>query len=237
LIVDTETIEKVKEEGDMEDIIKKKEVDEHSLEMHMPYLYLMCERALKSEENFPKIVPLLVGSNNLEEEREIGRVLAPYMKDPENAFIISSDFCHWGDASFSYTPYSPDCNINKLRSLSRFDSVPNGEPIHETIRTIDEAAMDAVKSGSHAAFVRNLRLTKNTVCGRHPIGVAMAAMEIYADELTRNPSGRVNDDEETSDDSVEIKNPHFSIIQYDRSNLVKDPSDFSVSYVSAYAVL
>ena len=26
------------------------------------------------------------------------------MKDPKTVFVISSDFCHWGD-SFEFTPY------------------------------------------------------------------------------------------------------------------------------------
>lgn len=221
----------------MEVIPKKYELEEHSLEMHLPYLYKMCGRFFESEDKFPQIVPMLVGNHGLEGEQEVGHVLAPYLKDPDNAFIISSDFCHWGDRSFSYTPYSSDLNINRLKSLSQYDAVPQGAPIHETIRMIDEAAMDAVKSGSHAAFVRNLRLTKNTVCGRHPIGVAMAAMEVYARELARDPSVPAKDEAEASDDSEEAKTPRFSIIQYDRSNLVQKPADFSVSYVSAYAVL
>ncbi|KAI9171814.1 memo-like protein [Paramyrothecium foliicola] len=237
LTVDTETIQKIKEEGEMEDIPRKYEFDEHSLEMHMPYLYLMCERQLESEDNFPQIVPMLIGSLGLEEEQQVGHILAPYLKDPENAFIISSDFCHWGDRSFSYTPYSPDGNINSLKSLSRLDPIPKGEPIHETIRLVDEAAMDAVKSGSHVAFVRNLRLTKNTVCGRHPIGVAMAAMELCTRETPQESSAEAGEEGDASDESEDTAKPRFSIIKYDRSNLVERPGDFSVSYVSAYAVL
>lgn len=33
-----------------------------------------------------------------------GRIFAEYLKDPENLFVISSDFCHWG-RRFRYTYY------------------------------------------------------------------------------------------------------------------------------------
>jgi AmmeMemoRadiSam system protein B len=237
LTVDVDTVKKIQEEGDMERIPKRYELQEHSLEMHIPYLYLMCERAFDNEDDFPQIVPILIGSHGLEGEKEVGHILAPYLKDPTNAFIISSDFCHWGDLQFSYSPYSPDRNINGLTSLTRFDSKPNGEPIHETIRAVDEAAMDAVKSGNHAAFVQNLRLTGNTVCGRHPIGVTMAAMELCTRETSLSQSTKTSEDDETQSGSQEMGIPRFSIIKYDRSNLVEHPADMSVSYVSAYAVM
>jgi hypothetical protein len=37
-------------------------------------------------------------------EAEYGALLAPYLDDPSNAFVISSDFCHWG-RRFSFTTY------------------------------------------------------------------------------------------------------------------------------------
>jgi hypothetical protein len=37
-------------------------------------------------------------------EARYGALLAPYIADPFNLFIISSDFCHWG-SRFSYTHY------------------------------------------------------------------------------------------------------------------------------------
>jgi hypothetical protein len=35
-------------------------------------------------------------------EAKYGQLLAPYLADPSNLFIISSDFCHWG-SRFKYT--------------------------------------------------------------------------------------------------------------------------------------
>jgi predicted class III extradiol MEMO1 family dioxygenase len=39
-------------------------------------------------------------------ELEYGRILAPYLNDTVNFFVISSDFCHWG-ARFGYQLYDP----------------------------------------------------------------------------------------------------------------------------------
>ncbi|OAA37696.1 UPF0103/Mediator of ErbB2-driven cell motility (Memo-related) [Metarhizium rileyi] len=218
LIVDRDTIQRVKEAARMNDIPPSRDSAEHSLEMHLPYLYKRCEQTFDSPENFPQIVPVLIGENDRDEEKAVGQVFVPYLKDEENAFIISSDFCHWG-AHFQYMVYSPDNDPRHLTNLCRGDKAPVGPLIHETIKILDEAAMDAVKSGNHDAFVDNLQLTKNTVCGRHPIGVAMAALELLSREVADERKCR------------------FQITQYQRSNLVEKPSDFSVSYVSAYAVL
>ena len=79
--------------------------------------------------------------------------------------------------------------------------------------------MDAVESGVHADFLATLRQTHNSVCGRHPIGVMMAALEQLRKQPEYEDKGR------------------FRILKYDRSNLVDMPNDSSVSYVSAYAVL
>ncbi|KAF6827915.1 hypothetical protein CPLU01_08841 [Colletotrichum plurivorum] len=185
---------------------------EHSLEMHLPYLYKRLEQTFPSPEDFPTVIPILIGDNSKSEEKEIGKWLAPYFKDPENAFIVSSDFCHWG-SHFDYTVYTPDGTLSSLRKL-RERGAPDGPPIHETIKILDDLAIEAIKTGKHDAFYDNLKQTRNTVCGRHPIGVTMAALE----EL--GPG-----------------HPVFRFVQYQRSSMVTDPGDSSVSYVSAYAVV
>ena len=49
-----------------------------------------------SRRNDFTIVPILVGSLNPDKEQLYGQLLAPYLADPDNLFVISSDFCHWG---------------------------------------------------------------------------------------------------------------------------------------------
>lgn len=41
------------------------------------------------------VVPILVGSIDLSQQKTYGSILAPYFADPENFFVISCDFCHW----------------------------------------------------------------------------------------------------------------------------------------------
>jgi AmmeMemoRadiSam system protein B len=42
-----------------------------------------------------KIVPILVGALSHADEVLFGQLLAPYLEQQENLFVISSDFCHW----------------------------------------------------------------------------------------------------------------------------------------------
>jgi AmmeMemoRadiSam system protein B len=72
--------------------------DEHSIEMHLPYIAKVMENHQFS------IVPVLVGSLSSEKEAAYGKLFSKYLADSENLFIISSDFCHWG-ARFSYQYY------------------------------------------------------------------------------------------------------------------------------------
>ncbi|KAH6656970.1 MEMO1 family [Truncatella angustata] len=209
LIVDASVTEELRDTGKFSDIrnstvkgrsVRDNDVEEHSLEMHLPYIYKRCSQTFSSEAEYPTIVPIMVGDNNGSKEKAFGELLAPYLKDPETAFVVSSDFCHWG-SRFSYTPYT------------------KGAPIHEHIKDIDHQAMDAIEGGKHDDFVGNLAETENTVCGRHPIGVTMAALEVLSKE------------------SAEEGKYRFKFVQYQRSGLVDHASDSSVSYASAYAIV
>lgn len=65
-------------------------------------------------------MPILVGSISPEVEAIYGEILAPYLADSQNLFVISSDFCHWGKR-FSYTYYDECCG-----------------PIHKSIEKLDK---------------------------------------------------------------------------------------------------
>jgi len=75
--------------------------------------------------------------------------------------------------------------------------------------------MDSIETGKHDSFIQELKSTGNTVCGRHPIGVVMAALET----LEAEGKGK------------------FKFVRYARSGDPADYTDSSVSYASAYAVL
>lgn len=48
--------------------------------------------------------------------------------------------------------------------------------------------VDAVETGLHDQFLEVLEDTGNTVCGRHPIGVVMAAVEVLKEEGRVDPN-------------------------------------------------
>lgn len=131
-----------------------------------------------------KIVPILVGSISASSEASFGQLLAPYLADPATLFVVSSDFCHWG-TRFRFTHYKPPGDGPAV-SLGRSSSVqPDAtKPIHESIRQLDQEGMDAIKFGdgaktaadAHKAFSGYLKETKNTICGRHTIGVLLGAV-------------------------------------------------------------
>jgi len=229
LVVDKATTTELRKTGRFSDMPARREVDEHSLEMHVPYLWKTLEQAFGTDSSkYPPIVPILVGNASEEEEKSWGQLLSEYLKDPETAWIVSSDFCHWG-SRFSYRP---EFHNGVVRDLDDKDDVlrvttdwskeaadPKRPEIHEVIKVLDQMAMDAVESGAHSEFCKVILQTRNTVCGRHPIGVIMAALEAAVEEGSGGNRGK------------------FRFVQYQRSNLVKKERDFSVSYASAYAVV
>lgn len=153
LAVDAEVLGALHATGKFE--VNDQDVDEaeHSLEMQMPYI-----KSRMGDAPFT-VVPIMVGSLSVQREREYGELLAPYLADPCNFFVISSDFCHWG-SRFGYQPYDPSA----------------GER-HEFIRGLDQQGMDHIASKDADSFHAYLRRTRNTICGRHPIAVLLRMVE------------------------------------------------------------
>lgn len=229
---------------------------EHSGEMQLPYIHRLLQLAYPNqpESSYPPLVPIMIGSTNPSTETALGHLLAPYIADPSNVFIISSDFCHWG-SRFAYTYYLPsapspaldpavlpngvhesdqlaDATIHHLATLSQGITLrsnkqlpPSGPFIHASIAHADRACMCAIASGSHAEFLTALQDTGNTICGRHPIGVLMAGVE----QVERQAKER--------GDEMDEGKGRFKFTRYERSSDVVSVGDSSVSYVSACAVL
>ena len=53
------------------------------------YIFLRCPHEFT-------IIPILVGSLSNQKEKQYGEFFSKYLNDPDNFFVISSDFCHWG---------------------------------------------------------------------------------------------------------------------------------------------
>lgn len=224
LVIDEETVAELQKTGKFDTMSTGNDETEHSLEMHLPYIYTMISKAFDDPSKYPTLVPILVGNTNPRKEQEFGKIIAPYLADPTSVFVVSSDFCHWG-TRFSYTYYLPQAAIqersSKGKSLDRRDPKPDNPPIYDSINELDKQAMDAIETGKHEAFLQNLSETENTICGRHPIGVVMAAIEVLESE--GKASGNANG--------------KFKFVKYARSSEVEDIRDSSVSYASAYAVI
>lgn len=173
----------------------------------------MTRRQFSDPSEFPPLVPILVGATSAAAERQYGQILAPYLADPTSVFIISSDFAHWG-SRFRYTYY--EAAPGQVRNLRSSDKAPSSPAIHESIAAVDGYCMDAVETKSHEKFLDILEETGNTVCGRHPIGVVMAAVEAL---------------------SLSDAKGKFRFVRYERSSDCVSPKDSSVSYCSAVAIL
>lgn len=123
------------------------DLKEHSWEMHLPFIKAVAPNA--------KLVPLLfgAGSRDLDQLSSASvTLLKKLFSDPTCAFVVSSDFCHWGDG-FDYTPFA--------------DRAPL---IYKFIQKLDEQALDVLASGSSKNWAEYIKKTKNTICGEKPIG-------------------------------------------------------------------
>ncbi|XP_063718615.1 protein MEMO1-like [Symsagittifera roscoffensis] len=199
LHIDTETVAQLRNTGHFSEMSSKVDREEHSIEMQLPFLAHVLNSAGEGHLERVKIVPILVGALKEDRERFYGQVLAPFLLQPRTIFIISSDFCHWGDR-FSYTPY-PDKN--------------EGLPIYQSIERLDREGMSIIESINMSNFSKYIQRTKNTICGRHPIAVLLAAVE----ELkSKHLNGT----------KVDIRFLHYS-----QSGPVKKSHDSSVSYAAA----
>jgi AmmeMemoRadiSam system protein B len=152
LVLDLDVMEELMRTGHFGNMDTEVDEDEHSIEMQLPYL------AKIFEGHEVKLVPVLVGSLDKQAEELFGKVFAPYLNDPQNFFVISSDFCHWGKR-FSYTYYDPSRG-----------------PIHESIHWLDHEGMRIIESQDPSSFHEYRKRYENTICGRHPIAVLLEAM-------------------------------------------------------------
>jgi len=151
--VDQDTIGKLHKSGLFGRMSQSVDEAEHSIEMQLPIL----AEVMKGQAF--KVIPVLVGSLSPEKEEEYGRLFAPYLDDPENLFIISSDFCHWGKR-FRYTYY------DKTKGA-----------IWESIQALDEMGMKFIEAQDPSGFTKYEDTYENTICGQHPISVFLQALK------------------------------------------------------------
>lgn len=152
LELDLETINMLSKTNQFSTMNLKVDENEHSIELHLPYI----KKIFKDKSI--KIVPMMVGCLSSHQLDTFGQILAPFLDDSANLFIISSDFCHWGKR-FSYMYKDPS------------------GPIHESIERLDRRGMELIEKLDLKEFERYLQETQNTICGRYPIQLLLCCIK------------------------------------------------------------
>ena len=120
-----------------------------------------------------------------------------------------------------YYPKPPPTSTPAIR-LSRANTAFSDlskHPIHASISALDHEAMEiltmppSTPSSAHHEFAEYLQRTRNTICGRHPIGVLLGALS----SLQHQGYG-----------------PVLKWVRYEQSSQCYNINDSSVSYASAY---
>ena len=188
--VDTKYINKLlKIKGLFFKLSESMDLKEHSIEMEMPFLKYIFEKKSFS------IIPSVVGDNDLKTNIEIGKALYELYLDEKTLFVISSDFCHWGK-NFGFTYHD-----------KKFEN------IWESIQDLDKQAMDIISEINSEKLDEYFKITKNTICGRNPIIIAVSIIQNYKKHY-------------------KDKKVSFDIIAYAQSNKVKSRYETSVSYAA-----
>ncbi|XP_039106226.1 protein MEMO1 isoform X2 [Hyaena hyaena] len=127
------------------------------------HAYKQVDPSITHKDEFT-IIPVLVGALSESKEQEFGKLFSKYLADPSNLFVVSSDFCHWGQR-FRYSYYDES----------------QGE-IYRSIEHLDKMGMSIIEQLDPVSFSNYLKKYHNTICGRHPIGVLLNAIT----ELQKN---------------------------------------------------
>jgi len=132
------------------------EMQEHSLEMQLPFLQVVLD-------DF-KIVPLVVGDISGSGYNDIAGVIKKYI-DEKTLIVASSDFTHYG-RRFGYVPFQRD--------------------IKKNLEALDLGAIDRIIENDFDGYLKYLDKTGATICGARPIGIMMKIFEEDADAVLLN---------------------------------------------------
>ncbi|KAM5456773.1 hypothetical protein MaudCBS49596_001014 [Microsporum audouinii] len=232
---------------------------EHSMELHLPYIHRLLQRLYPSEPTsaYPPLVPMMVGSTSAATERAFGSILSPYLADEENAFVVSSDFCHWG-TRFGYTYYTthapgapfdmpltypslpvPSDRLTAAKAAADVDAVSSGQMLREKDKSYRAADACAIHESISACDIACMS------------AIASGDTDVFLDALKRtgntvcgrHPIGVVMagmeglQQEQAAEKEGGVQKGRFYFMRYERSSDCFSVRDSSVSYVSAFAVL
>jgi len=158
-------LQKALGESNVSQTSRSTEEEEHSLEMMLQFILYASSHAGKSTV---RIVPMMVGGRV--DPCIVGRALATL--DEKVAFVISSDFCHWG-ARFGYQMLPPAVNSE--------------EKVWQRIERLDRMGAERIAAVDLDGFRTYLDNTDNTICGRD----AICAILAFAKEKKPDATGKI----------------------------------------------
>lgn len=120
---------------------------EWSTENQLPFIFSTLKGC--------KVIILLVGDLSDDENEKAAIVLRKYISS-ENAFVISSDFTHYG-LNYSYTPFTQN--------------------IKENLYKLDGEAIDLITNKDYTGFNKYIDNTGATICGKNPISLFLKMIE------------------------------------------------------------
>jgi AmmeMemoRadiSam system protein B/AmmeMemoRadiSam system protein A len=135
--------------------MSEKDLCDHSLENQLPFLYRAAPGA--------SIVPLYVGALDRTSLAAAARKLSALAAEGY-VIVASSDFTHYG-AAYQHTPF------------------PNDAELPWRLANRAAEAFEAIGSLYVAEFDRYVAATGDTICGRDPIRLLMAALAERADDV------------------------------------------------------
>lgn len=215
LPVDKKVGEELKKTGLFKYMSSTVDEGEHSFEMHAPFIkYVLQESGITGVT----IIPLLISDLDTTTSKKLSDVLLPYLNNPENHFIVSTDFCHWG-LHFNFTKYlknGVDADVSEEDLINlRFNGLAKLEiPIWKSIQNLDKIAMEIASDGTYLEWKHYMATTGNTICGQRPISIVLLLLESYSESVDG-----------------------FKWLGYSQSSQVEDISDSSVSYASGYVLI
>ncbi len=125
---------------------------EHAIEVQLPFVYRYIGN---NGAHSVSIVPLIVGSLDTNQIREVADSLSQYI-DEHTLVIVSSDFTHYGPR-FDYTPFSDHQSLR--------------------VRQLDSGALQKIQHYDLNGFLSYVSRTGATICGRIPIALLLALLE------------------------------------------------------------
>ncbi|KAJ6251484.1 protein memo1 [Anaeramoeba flamelloides] len=156
------------------------DLQEHSLEMQFPWIsHLFDHKKVK-------VIPILVGDLTTNQMKEYASALKKYIKkDSRNLFVISTDFCHWGER-FRYT---------------QLPTSKERKPIWKLIKQLDMMAIEKIQSNNPTELMNYKQKWKNTICGFNSIQLFLSASQkqnLKFKFLHYDQSSRVVNDSDSS---------------------------------------